>query len=133
MQEFSREKPDWLKIRPPKTVEGLDLFQLLAGRGLVLPNYVFTDESSSAKSVRTDRWKLAFAPTMNNRQEAYAFFDLKNDPGETRDVSSEEEAVFADLKKELERYLAQYANEKKSPVILPEQVRENLRSLGYLQ
>jgi hypothetical protein len=71
----------------------------------------------------TKKWKLYDAK----------LFNLLNDPGELKDVSKSHE----DLKTNLQKYALKYLKRKneKSPakkVVLDDELREKLKSLGYL-
>ncbi len=123
----------FLKIAKPENLEGVDLLQLLAKNGAASPSYVLSDDAFYERSVRTSEWKFIYAPAEGDLPEAYKLFHLKNDPGETTDVSSVEKNIFSVLKEKLMAYMDKYAHEKKSKLILSEEARRSLRTLGYLQ
>jgi arylsulfatase A-like enzyme len=84
-------------------------------------------------------WKLIRIKTSPNRKDViYELYNLKDDPGENHDLSSEQKDVVKELKKTLNKYIKQ----KRKPII-PEQLRERteedkkeeirtLKSLGYM-
>ena len=63
------------------------------------------------------------------------FYDLVSDPEETTDVAEENQEVFRELFRELNRFIARSAgfDSQESEVPLSTEDRERLRSLGYIK
>jgi arylsulfatase A-like enzyme len=120
---------DLLGEKMGKDFEGGSLVPLI--KGIPPKKLVFAISQRDMKqtyvpaywSVMTQKWKLYNAK----------LFDLFNDPGELEDVSKSHE----DLKTSLQKYALKYLKRKseKFPVkkvVLDDELREKLKSLGYL-
>ncbi len=124
----------FLRIRGPKTLEGVDLLPVLKKNGGGNPAYVLTDEGYREKSIRTHEWKLIyFSPDEDDLQGAYSLFHIKDDPGEAHDVFSVEKNVASDLKEKMTAYMGRHEREERPEIVLGEEARRGLKSLGYLQ
>jgi uncharacterized protein YihD (DUF1040 family) len=77
------------------------------------------------RAVRNERFKLHF----NERTDEVRLYDLKNDPGETRDVSAEHPGLTQELLEDLRGFLA--AGRDVPARTLTEDDLERLRELGY--
>ena len=80
--------------------------------------------------VKEGNWKLIFNVWKGDGE----LYNLRNDPGETRDIKGEEKEVFSRLVKRAREYLSR---EKKSipggnKSRLKEEIRRRLKGLGYL-
>lgn len=86
-------------------------------------------DETRQRSIRTPRFKLVAVP----QAEGYAtrLYDLRSDPGETRDVSAGNAATVVAMRKALDAWAAGIAG---SPVVAhtPEQL-EALQALGYIE
>lgn len=120
---------DLLGEKMSKDFEGSSLVPLM--KGIPPKKLIFAISQRDMKqtyvsaywSVMTQKWKLYDAK----------LFNLLNDPGELKDVSKSHE----DLKTNLQKYALIYLKRKneKSPakkVVLDDELREKLKSLGYL-
>jgi arylsulfatase A-like enzyme len=121
----------FLRIKKPKTVEGVPLLSLLSGENVGSSPYVLSDDGSL--SVRADHWKLIRFFKENGPQRVWKLFDLKNDPGETVDLLSVEKRKFAILKERMDAYHKDFPGTKAAPPVLDEETRRKLRALGYLE
>jgi hypothetical protein len=67
--------------------------------------------------------------------DRYRLFDLARDPGESRDVQQEHEAIATRMRGDLQSWIRHEAAHAAAPaaVEMTEEERERLRSLGYLQ
>ena len=74
-------------------------------------------------AVRTERWKCYEGQ----------LYDLEHDPGETRDVASLHPEVVHDLEERLMASLLSREIAAATPVTMPDEVRDQLRALGYLE
>jgi arylsulfatase A-like enzyme len=81
-------------------------------------------------SVRTDDWKLIFDET---RQRSF-LYDVRSDPGETRDVAADKPEVAAVLLDRLNRWWAETGGRDvdAAPSEASPDMRDRLKSLGYL-
>jgi arylsulfatase A-like enzyme len=120
---------DLLGEKPSKDFEGGSLVPLM--KGIPPKKLVFAISQrdmqktsvSAYWSVMTRKWKLYDAK----------LFNLLNDPGELKDVSRSHE----DLKTNLQKYALKYIKRKNKKftakkVTLDDELREKLKSLGYL-
>jgi arylsulfatase A-like enzyme len=78
--------------------------------------------------IRTADWKLVFVPDAQGGQSR--LYDLRADPGETRDVAATTPDVLASLRAHLESILAEEAGRSPDAPLSPEEL-ERLRALGY--
>ncbi len=141
-------------VSAPKNLEpeGASLVPLLEGRELESrPAYAENYSDAIRAMIRRGNWKLIHTREFEDPEqvEEHAprtmivrglrlgteLYDLENDPGETRDLSTEEPAILEELMRELERFL-----EKQEGRALPSGTRgisagelERLRKLGYAE
>jgi arylsulfatase A-like enzyme len=76
---------DLCGVKGPDGSEGQSLAGVLAGKETGVRDSLFTAYTKVQRAVREDRWKLIGYPQINKTQ----FFDLKDDPAETKDLSGE--------------------------------------------
>jgi arylsulfatase A-like enzyme/Tfp pilus assembly protein PilF len=80
---------------------------------------------SELRAVRTDRWKLVWAP----RPELY---DLAADPRETKNLFTQNQREVEGLKAKLSAFAGAAKVEKVETAMVDERVMDQLKSLGYL-
>lgn len=133
-----------LGVQSPPT-RGRDLGPLLRGANVAPRDHVFgaaradsgrygdrgyrLDVMRRIFSVRSEGWKLIAYPAREG--EIFELYDLRADPGETRDVASENRAKA----RELLRILEAWNGDRSRPIAtigVSDELREQLRSLGYL-
>lgn len=131
---------DLLGLELPMGLQGRSLAQAILESGEVSPR-VFMESGESERAqrvVRKGKWKLVHLRTESDRRrfgkKEFELYDLSSDPGESVDVSAENEEVF----KELLEGLVDWARKtpRRSGVGIPsmdEDTREGLRQLGYLK
>ena len=68
----------------PPSVEGLSLVPVMQGKQKTRRDTIFTAYRNVQRAIRDRRWKLIMYPQINKTQ----LFDLKNDPNELNDLSS---------------------------------------------
>jgi arylsulfatase A-like enzyme len=96
----------------------------------------FTTISTATKhregvyAVRTERYKLIF----DSESGFASLFDLADDPGEHRDLSSRDEEQVRELERLLSRHLVESRARALSPgtAPVPDALRKRLESLGYV-
>ncbi|MGH9748534.1 MAG: sulfatase family protein, partial [Candidatus Polarisedimenticolia bacterium] len=83
------------------------------------------------RMVRTDTHKLILIP--KDPEPIWELYDLRSDPGETVDLAGRPSPVLDELRALLLEFLASDPgrDEREDPP-LPEELREHLRSLGYV-
>jgi arylsulfatase A-like enzyme len=122
-------------IAVPEGLDGVSLRPLWAegGKGLE-ERYLFSEadhnnvEHDITRSVRYREFKLLYDRLSRGRR----LYNLSTDPGETTDVSKDQERAVAALSARLDRFMASGRSE--APVrTLSEEEIEKLRSLGYLR
>jgi arylsulfatase A-like enzyme len=81
-------------------------------------------------SVRTDDWKMILDET---RKRSF-LYDVRSDPGETRDLAGERPQVAAELLDRLKRWWAETGGRDvdAAPIESNPDLRDRLKSLGYL-
>ena len=87
-------------------------------------------ESARQRTVRTARFKLVEFPRLDGTYES-KLFDLRDDPGETRDVKER----YPEIHDRLQRALEAWASNLPAPRDRPydPELEESLRALGYLK
>ena len=85
----------------PRRVQGRSLAPVLRGQASEVREAVFaeTQEDFSSKMVRTKDWKLIV-----HRHEAHELYDLRTDPGETRNLSGSHRPIETELRQRLETW-----------------------------
>jgi arylsulfatase A-like enzyme len=123
--------------------QGKSLVPLLRGVDGYDRRYAFTESGyleNYQRAVRDGRWKLVYAPDPADQAimagVPFELYDLRADPGETRNLVHER----ADVARELSRVLLDWMRAAPpSPVragrevVTDKATEENLRSLGYIQ
>jgi arylsulfatase A-like enzyme len=72
-------------VEGPEGSEGKSLTSVIAGKQAKVRDSLFTAYTKVQRAIRDDRWKLLVYPQINKVQ----LFDLKNDPAETKDLSTD--------------------------------------------
>ncbi len=108
---------------------GRSLVPLLGGRSGARGSPVVSRSGSRKPmwALRTDEWSLV----LTSEAKETLLFDRRADPGEQRNVASEEPAVVAKLGSELERILASDEAETREPVGSTSAQEEELSKIGY--
>jgi len=127
---------DILGISLPKDIDGKSLLPLIAGKKEKIREEVFIATSGPLEkgkpkyAIRTKEWKFIFTP-QENRKELY---NLLNDPKEKINLAQIEKKQLKILEKKLNKWMRgfpeKFPEEKDN---LAEDIKRNLRSLGYLQ
>lgn len=120
--------------RPISTAAIPELLRSYISRGVIDPDE-HTDDFVTAKTedsrkvaVRGKRWK--FVRTDSNDM----LFDIKNDPGETTDLSEERPEQLSTMHEAYRNYTDRLPEpEERVSSVESESMKDNLRSLGYLQ
>lgn len=119
-----------LGLETPAGVTGVDLFA--PGDAVGPPRLVFRtgNRTSPTFAVRTPSHKLIVRPMT---QEQY-LFDLRRDPGETKNLLAEHPYLYAGLALQLRRHIEASAalDFDAQDALVSEEDEEVLRSLGYL-
>jgi arylsulfatase A-like enzyme len=142
-----------LGLERPVTLEGRDLSGALVNGELEdAPAFAVSVADNQVSSVRVGDWKLIHTPRPPppelrggawgpyfQAKEGFALFDLARDPGETKDVSTEEPERFAKLKgllAEWERTHGVPRGGGRDDTIgegdVDPRLREELKALGYV-
>lgn len=136
---------DLLDINKYPDIEGVSLVPLISGKEEDADRYAFSDIVSK-QSIRTNDWKLIY----NKDDNTYELYNLKKDPEEARNLNQIEKEEFSFLKEKLDNFIkeAKWPESWKveigmpmvkplKPKFLPEnfdkELKEKLRSLGYIQ
>jgi len=119
-----------LKIKKPLSMIGTGLMPLIKGNDDYSREYAFSFLGGDKIAVRTNEWKLIY--TFNNKE--YELYNLKDDPGELSNVVSAEKEKFVFLKNKMDTFVKDKKPcPEKHRVILGEDEKEKLKSLGYAQ
>lgn len=110
------------------TFEGRSLRPLIGGAGEDLPQFSF---SGADRGAADGRFKLIHDLATG----AFALYDLKADPGETKDVLAAKRRDFHRLRQELTAWLARTEGQgtAKESLRKAEEAEKKLRALGYLE
>ena len=106
----------------PEQFRGADLTPLVLGRAGAPRFAVSRFDSLPTAAIRAGSWKL-----IGDR-----LFDLRGDPGETRDVAAEHPEIVSFLRRRLAALEAERPAAAGPRVELSAEERDRLRSLGYL-
>jgi arylsulfatase A-like enzyme len=131
---------DLLGAECPKEIEGKSLVSRLTAKGRDdFPSARVSDFLFSQKAIRMGRYKLIY------RGVRTTLFDLKNDPGEKQDLSSEYPIALVTLRDALSVHLAHFADipgssaqaegakkHKAKKTVIDKETAAQLKALGYL-
>ena len=106
----------------PEQFRGADLAPLVRGQAAAPRFAVSRFDSLPTAAIRTGSWKLI----------GERLFDLRGDPGETRDVAAGHPEIVAFLRRRLAALEAERPAAAGPRVELSAEERDRLRSLGYL-
>jgi arylsulfatase A-like enzyme len=119
-------------------LQGQSLLPLLAGENLELHSFSHAravhEEEDSRYAVRSDHWRLILDRATGKAE----LYDLRDDPGATRDVAESNPEMVAvlrsllDRQSERDRALAAHFEPTTQPVELDASLQRELRALGYL-
>ena len=115
-------------VEVPEGVEGEDLLGFDGSDG---PTFsAATKHREGVYALRTERYKLIF----DGKAGSVSLFDLSADPGEYRDIASENEAEARNLLGVLSRHIEHARGSRLDPesADIPDEIRKRLESLGYL-
>lgn len=138
--------PTVLEILNISLIENIDGFSLmpLIKEGKKIRKYTFAEGIGSHfnqkkrsyiqgikgkwRMVRTNEWKLIYIP--HPGKDIYELYNLKNDPGETKNLIGEEQEVAKLLREELFKWMKESKEEE--DIDLTEKSKRLLRKLGYM-
>jgi len=81
------------------------------------------------RMIRTDEWKLIYIP--HPEKDIYEFYNLKEDPEETRNLINKEAETANNLKRELFKWMEK--SKEDEGIDLTEKSKILLRKLGYME
>jgi len=120
--------------QPVSTTRIWDIINSCTSDEIQVPNtwcskYVISrTEDSFSISIRGKKWKYI------NDDETEMLFDIQSDPRETEDVSQDNEEILNELRSTKEEYLEELPEPvKDTGAVESDQMRDHLKSLGYLQ
>jgi len=127
---------DLIKIRRPKTFQGISLKNLLKGKPLPEALVAYAESLyankhykwSSLLAYRTQEWKYIHS----TRPE---LFNIKEDPGELENLATTRSDIAQMMDEELKSFLLriQPETDKDTSIETDEVIKQTLMSLGYLQ
>ena len=119
---------DYVGVAAPGNVQGRSLRALIEGKTEAHRERVFIEYSENEEGyVVTERWKLIYGTGARAREDGYEtgkpspgrmvqLYDLKEDPGETRDIAGREPKVVEELVAALAGHMVRTARE---PGVVP--------------
>jgi arylsulfatase A-like enzyme len=137
-----------LDVEMPRDVpaQGRSLAPLMRGKEIAWRNVTFSssrcdptrledrgyrlDENRTIQTIRSLDWKLIRYPGLED--DYFELYDLGSDPGEQRNVASEEPLLTRSFSKRLR----EWSGEERRTIATPDvsdDVRERLRQLGYIE
>lgn len=99
-------------IPSDRIIDGVDMTPMLLGKGPGQRNLMIYYNGDEVYAIRKGPYKAHFTTYSGygkdppQKHDPPMLFDLPNDPGERFDVAAEHPEVIADIRQELERYLA---------------------------
>ena len=137
---------DLLGLPPLPDADGRSLAGVLRG-GEFTPRPIFVESGESFfpenrrrtlggvegkwRAVRLGDWKLVRLPRPDG-SPALELYDVRTDPGESRDLAASDPSRAAGLEALLTEWMASAGHRTLVPPVLDDAARERLRSLGYL-
>lgn len=144
---------DWLKIPLIPEFQGKSLLGLLRKNGGQVHEYVFSGTTfnraryapyrhySDMRMIRSKKWKLIhetiFRDDMTPKEDIFEFYDIKNDPGELRNLYEENSGALSGKLDELKLKLSEWEKESRnrgsrpSTAAIPHDLAENAYKYGY--
>lgn len=132
-----------LNIPLIENIDGLSLMPLIK-EGKKIRKYTFAESVGSYfdqnkrsyikgikgkwRMVRTNEWKLIYIP--HPEKDIYELYNLKNDPGETKNLIGKEKEISKSLREELFKWMKESKEEE--DIDLTEKSKRLLRKLGYM-
>jgi arylsulfatase len=103
-----------------------------AGRSFsaVDPEKYLQGNAGKRRMIRSADWKLVFIPKPGGGEQR--LYDLRRDPGETRDVAAETPDTVWELRARLDEIFARELAGSSDRALEPAEI-ERLRALGYLK
>ncbi len=138
---------DILGIKENVFTQGQSLLPLIDGKEAPRKTsfseaYFYSNGKGLIKGLRTDDRKFIETQYFKTNDHVYELYDLKNDPKEANDLINEMPREAEGYKKQLMDYTQECEKIRESilgpghvekPVIMDEETKERMRSLGYLQ
>ncbi len=120
-----------LGLESPAGVQGRSVLATLVGGESGRDTAWFDTPKGHSRAVMRDGWKLIDWPTRDVRR----LYDLRSDPGETRDVAAEHPERVAALMEALDRHDAENraGRNERAAADVPDEVHRKLEALGYVQ
>jgi len=133
-----------LGISIPKFIQGVNLMPLIQGKADFKLNVFseFISDERYLKGIRTEKWKTIQIYESQKSTYSYELYNLENDPKELNNLVNTNLEVLESFKVKLKDHTLSCEKIRKSilgedyvakPVVLGNETKELLRSLGYLQ
>ena len=119
----------YLRCRAPKHIDGTSLLPLIGHAHGVKNTPLAFSKVDSVNAIRSEAWKLIY----NESTHRYELYDLKDDPGEQRDVYYDEQEISSYLRNKLNNILDASPSPDKKSEIKDNDTKNFLKSLGYLE
>ncbi len=137
---------DILKISSNNVMQGKSLLPLVREETTILSDAAFSEGYYNIghlklKGIRTDKWKFIEVHNVVTNTYTYELYDLENDPRELNNLVEEKPKEVSLFKEKLRDYTFSCQKIRGSilgedfidkPVMLDEETKERLRSLGYI-
>ena len=126
---------DILHISPPEGMQGKSILPLIKGSGTEANFVAYTSDGGKkanlSRAIRTEEWTYIM-----NQDGPDELYDRINDPKEQKNIIEKRPFIAQKLKEELEDFIALTSEGKPQvaeEVHIDEELKEQLKSLGYLQ
>ena len=119
----------YLHCLAPKHIDGMSLLSLMGSAHGVNNTPLAFSKVDSTNAIRSESWKLIY----NEGTHRYELYNLKDDPGEQRNVYDGEQEVSKSLRNKLNSVLNTPAHLEKKSEIKDNDTKNFMKSLGYLQ
>ncbi len=136
---------DIVNIQSNNIMQGISLLPLIREKDVPkLDSFseVYFKDRRHLKGIRTDKWKFIEVYNVITNKYSYELYDLENDPRELNNLVEEKPKEVSLFKEKLRDYTFSCQKIRSSilgkdfidkPVILDEETKERLRSLGYVK
>lgn len=129
-------------MHPANIMQGISLLPLIKGEKMPKLDAFSEAHLKPLRGIRADRWAFIGTYDSNNKLESYELYDLENDKKEMNNLAQKMPEITDMFKGKLRDYLSECAKIRSAilgegfagePLVLDEETREALKSLGYMQ